>query len=282
MATLLTDKIDLSIVIPAYNEQYRIGKTLDDYLAFFDTKLKGKYEILVVLNGCKDKTLEIILDYKKHHPNLNYLDIKEAIGKGGALTEGFKIATGKIVGFTDADGSTSPKMFLKLYDILSNLPQIDCIIGSRNLPQSVVLGRTSSRKIMTAGFNFGVNFMFNLNIKDTQCGAKLVRKLMIKKIVNNLSIANMAFDVNLLVDIKRNGGQTLEIPITWEDTEDSSINNPIKTSLAMALSVVRLRLIYSPFKFLYPILNTISRPFYKLLIGNDQNRNYQDFKQHQS
>lgn len=282
MPTLLTDKIELTIVIPAYNEELRISKTLDLYLQYLKTHFKSKYEILVVLNGCKDKTLDIVKQYSTNNGVIKYINIGAAIGKGGALTEGFKAATGDIIGFTDADASTSPKMFLKLYNILNHLNQIDCIIGSRNLPQSVVLGRTSSRKIMTSGFNFGVNFLFNLGIKDTQCGAKLLRKSMLKKVVNNLSIANMAFDVNLLVDIKNNGGHTLEVPIVWEDSEDSTINNPVKTSLAMALSVVRLRFIYSPLKFLYPTVNFIFRPFYNLLIDNNQNQNYENWKKQHS
>lgn len=274
----MTDKIDLSIIIPAYNEEFRISKTLDEYLSYLKTNFKGSYQILIVLNGCKDNTLDIVKKYKQNFKIVDYINIPDAIGKGGALTEGFKQATGDIIGFTDADGSTSAEMFFKIYQALIENPEIDCAIGSRNLPQSVVLGRTSSRKIMTSGFNFGVNFLFGLGIKDTQCGAKLVRKTILKKIVNNLSIANMAFDVNLLVDIKRNGGKTLEVPITWEDSEDSSIKKPVTTSIAMALSAIRLRLIYSPFKFLYPLINFVSRPFYNFLINNNQNQNYDNWK----
>lgn len=269
----------LSIIIPAYNEESRIGKTLDRYLVQFDQKFGSDFEILVVLNGCRDKTFQVVEGFKRHFNQLKYIDIKEAIGKGGALTEGFKIAEGEIIGFTDADGSTSPKMFLKLYNILNNLPQIDCIIGSRNLPESVVKGRSKSRKLMTRGFNFGVNFLFNLNIKDTQCGAKLVRKKIIKKIVFGLSIANMAFDVNLLVDIKRRGGKILEVPIVWEDAEDSTISRPVKTSVAMALSVVRLRLLYSPLKFLYPLINFFFRPVYSYLLNDKQKITYENWKQ---
>jgi len=278
----LTDKLELSIIIPAYNEETRISKTLDEYLNYIKANFKGNFQILIVLNGCKDDTLKIVKKYQSSSKKIDYIDIPDAIGKGGALTEGFKKATGNIIGFTDADGSTSAEMFFKIYHELLKNPDIDCAIGSRNLPESVVSGRTSSRKIMTSGFNFGVNFLFGLNINDTQCGAKLVRKSILKKIVNNLSIANMAFDVNLLVDIKRNGGKILEVPIHWEDSEDSSIKKPITTSIAMALSTIRLRLIYSPFKFLYPILNFVSRPFYQLIINNNQNRNYDNWKKQQS
>lgn len=279
----MTDKLNLSIVIPAYNEEFRISKTLDTYLKYFKSNFNKNYKILIVLNGCKDNTLKIVKKYQTKFENISYVNIPDAIGKGGALTEGFKKATGEIIGFTDADGSTSPEMFLKLYNKLSSSKDIDCVIGSRNLPESVITGRTQSRKIMTSGFNFGVNFMFKLGIKDTQCGAKLVKKTMLKKIVNNLSVANMAFDVNLLVEIKRNGGKTSEIPITWDDSEDSTITNPIKTSLAMALSVIRLRLIYSQLKFLYPFLNFALRPIYTLLINNNQNTNYNNWKkQHPS
>jgi glycosyltransferase involved in cell wall biosynthesis len=269
----------LSIVIPAYNEEKRISETLDNYVDFFTGKIGENFEIFVVLNGCKDNTIGIVKKHQKKYPEIiNYTDIPAAIGKGGALTEGFKKVQGKIIGFTDADGSTSPEMFFKLYKIILNLPNIDCIIGSRNLPESKVKGRTSERKLMTKGFNFGVNFLFKLGINDTQCGAKLIRRNVLKKIIPNLSIANMAFDVNLLVEVKRLGGKTHEVPIEWVDSDESTISKPVKTSIAMALSVIRLRFIYSPLKIFYPILNFVFRPIYEFLLDDHQKANYENWK----
>jgi glycosyltransferase involved in cell wall biosynthesis len=273
---------ELSIVIPAYNEEARIGTTLQEYLKKFQDKFQDKFELVVVLNGCKDRTLEIIQSFQKEFPQLRYLNIPEAIGKGGALTEGFKSANGEIIGFTDADASTSADTFFNLYKVLINFPQIDAIIGSRNLPESIVKGRTKSRKIMTSGFNFGINFLFNLQIKDTQCGAKLIRKHPLKKIIPHLSIANMAFDVNLLVDLKRFGYKILEFPILWEDSQDSTIKNPARVAMTMALAIIRLRLIYSPLKKIYPLIDYLARPLYELLLKDKQKKTYENWKKSQT
>src|SRR3989344_4067768 len=95
-----------SIIIPAYNEEKRIGVTLDDYCSYFSKFPKGEVEIIVVLNGCVDNTLMVVKEYAKKYAVLRYVDIKEAIRKGGAVIEGFKIAKGDLIGYADADGAT--------------------------------------------------------------------------------------------------------------------------------------------------------------------------------
>ncbi|MBI5391537.1 glycosyltransferase, partial [Candidatus Woesearchaeota archaeon] len=84
----------LSLLIPAYNEEKRIGKTLSLYLPFLTKKLQKEYELLVVLNGCKDNTLSAVKPFMKKYPQLRYKNIPQAIGKGGAIIEGFKLAKG--------------------------------------------------------------------------------------------------------------------------------------------------------------------------------------------
>jgi hypothetical protein len=119
---------------------------------------------------------------------------------------------------------------------------------------------------MSWGFNTGVNLLFNLGIKDTQCGAKVFRKNLIAKILPSLTISNMAFDVNFLVDTKRVGAKILEMPIEWEDDDGSTIKNNVASSVAMALSVLRLRIMYSPLKDLYPVLEPIGVLLLNILI----------------
>ena len=97
----------LSVVIPAYNEEKRIHRTLDSYAKFFSKKVKD-FEIIVVLNNCNDNTLKIVKNFK--NKKIKYLNFKEAIGKGGAILEGFKVAKGDLIGFVDADMAT--KCFL--------------------------------------------------------------------------------------------------------------------------------------------------------------------------
>ena len=97
----------ISIIIPAYNEEKRIKETLENYINFF--KDKEKFEILAVLNGCKDNTLSVVEEEAKKHKEIKFKEFKEAIGKGGAIIEGFKIVKGDYICYVDADSSTRPE-----------------------------------------------------------------------------------------------------------------------------------------------------------------------------
>jgi glycosyltransferase involved in cell wall biosynthesis len=248
----------LSIIIPAYNEAERISPTLTEYLEYFSAgDYHNRVEIIVVLNGCKDSTESIVQSFLPLYNNLQLLVFPDAIGKGGAIKKGFDCAKGEYIGYTDADNSTSPGEFEKIFRAIEGNSEYDCAIGSRSLKESVVEDKNWKRNVMSRGFNTGVNILFGLGVKDTQCGAKIFTTDIIHKIYDDITIANMAFDINLLVDTKRKGGAILEIPIEWHDKDGSSITSPVGTSVAMALSVVRLRLLYSPFRFLYPILEPV-------------------------
>lgn len=264
----------LTIIIPAYNEERRIGQTIQTYANYFNKKYVKDYEILVILNGCRDKTEEVIISAQKTIPTLRYVNYSEKIGKGGAITKGISLAQGDLVGFVDADLSTMPEMFDRLIKTMDLIPTVDCVIASRNIDGAKVSGRTSKRKVMTKVFNWYVNALFNLKIQDTQCGAKVFKRKVIPTLLPKLSISNMAFDVNFLVDLKRSGGTVLEIPIDWVDDENSTITKPLKTSLVMALSILRLRMMYSRFS----VLNRyIFGPFFQIgwyiLLNKEERQN---------
>jgi len=238
----------LSIIIPAYNEERRIGKTLERYLEYFEHKYGHDCEILVVLNGCRDDTESVVKNYVNQSAILKYVNFPEPIGKGGAIAKGFVLAQGEFVAYTDADGSAGPEMIDRLFRFLQENPNFACAIGSRNLPESRTLGRTAFRKLLTKSFNWLVNLLFNLQIQDTQCGAKVLTKEMVNRILPGLYIAGLSFDVNLLVEVRKNGGKIAEIPIDWFDDHDSTITNPLKSSVVMFLSVLQIKITNSPLR----------------------------------
>lgn len=256
----------ITILIPAYNEEQRIESTLNQYTKYYDAHYPGRYNILVVLNGCRDNTEAAVKTVMQKHDTIQYLNFADPIGKGGAIIEGLRVAKGDLVGYTDADGSTRPEILHRLFSTLERTPTLDCVVGSRWIKGAVVTKQTFKRRLMSRLFHLVVELYFRLGIKDTQCGAKVVRTKMIPTILPHLSISNMAFDVNFLVDIKRAGGKIFEMPIEWEDDTDSTITHPMKTGMAMFLSITRLWVLYSPFKFLYPILKPIGDLFYRLLV----------------
>ncbi len=235
----------LLLLIPAYNEERRIEPVLRDYARFFQEHYHGKFQIVVVLNGCTDNTLAVVQHAASEFPAISWLEFKEPIGKGGALIEGLRLAPlGDLIGYTDADGATPPHAF---YELLKHVGEADCVIGSRWLPGAVIhQSQASDRRFASRAFHLIVQWLFWLNIHDTQCGAKVVKRQAVEKIHPYLRIADMAFDINLLVALKRAGFRILEVPTEWADQAGSKVVL-FRSSLTMFLSALRIRLIYSPF-----------------------------------
>ncbi|MFZ1072221.1 MAG: dolichyl-phosphate beta-glucosyltransferase [Verrucomicrobiia bacterium] len=237
----------LLLLIPAYNEERRIEPVLRDYAQFFGKNHSGQFQIVVVLNGCTDNTLGVVQKVAAEFPAVRALEFREAIGKGGALIEGLKLAAhADLIGYTDADGATPPRAFLEL---VRHISEADCVIGSRWMPGAVIhQSQTGHRQFASRAFHMIVQLLFWMNIHDTQCGAKVIKREVVEKIHPYLRIADMAFDINLLVSIKRAGFRILEVPTEWTDQAGSKVML-LHSSLTMFLSVVRVRLIYWPFVY---------------------------------
>ena len=253
----------LLILIPAYNEEARIEPVLREYAQFFKKNYSGRFQLVVVLNGCRDNTLGVVRDVTKDFPDVTYLDFPAPIGKGGALIEGLKLAgNADLIGYVDADGATPPRAFL---DLVSKVGPADCVIGSRWLPGAVIhQSQAGNRRFASRVFHFIVQLLFWMNISDTQCGAKVMKRAVVEKIHPTLRIADMAFDINLLYSMKHAGFQILEVPTEWTDKAGSKVVLG-RSSLTMFLSVVRVRLIYSPFYKLLRPLRPLEAWVYKKL-----------------
>jgi glycosyltransferase involved in cell wall biosynthesis len=243
----------LLLLIPAYNEERRIEPVLRDYARHFKEHYQGKFQLVVVLNGCTDNTIGVVRRVGADYPTVTALEISEPIGKGGALIEGLKLAPlADIIGYVDADGATPPHAFL---DLVRRIDQADCVIGSRWLPGAVLhVEQSSRRQFASRVFHLIVQALFRMNIRDTQCGAKVMRREAVEKIHASLRIADMAFDINLLYSLHRAGYRILEVPTEWTDKIGSKVAL-FRTSLVMFLSVVRIRIIYWPrlYKLLRPL-----------------------------
>ncbi len=237
------------IVIPAYNEEKRIEKTVRDYSDHF----KEKAEILIVLNGCSDKTGEIVRGLKKDLVNIEYLEFSEAIGKGKAVHEGFRYALNKVsgfkfqdsslIGFVDADEATSPEEYKRLAGLIGDA---DGVIGSRFLKGAKVYGRSFLRNIVGYKFHLIVKILFNLPYKDTQCGVKIFKADALKKILPELKVSNMAFDVEMLAIALKYKLKIKEIPTIWNgQPESGALGSPIsliKNGWKMFWTLVELKM----------------------------------------
>lgn len=250
----------LLLLIPAYNEEARIEPVLRDFAVFFERNYSGKFQMVVVLNGCRDNTLGVVQRVAKDHSCVSWLEFPAPIGKGGALIEGLKLASqADLIGYVDADGATAPAAFL---DLVQKMGNADCAIGSRWVPGAVIhQSQSGRRQFASRVFHFIVQSLFLMNIRDTQCGAKVMRRTAVEKIHSNLRIADMAFDINLLFSLKRAGFVIREVPTEWTDKIGSKVTLG-RTSLTMLLSAIRVRLIYSPFYGLLRPLRPLERWIY--------------------
>jgi glycosyltransferase involved in cell wall biosynthesis len=255
----------LLLLIPAYNEEARIEPVLREYADFFGRNYSGAFQLVVILNGCRDNTLGAVQRVAKDFSAIQWRDFPAPIGKGGALIEGLKLAThADLIGYVDADGATGPAAVLKLLPLLK---QADCVVGSRWLPNSVLLqAQPRFRRFISRCFHLVVEILFGMHIKDTQCPCKVMRREAAARIQGDLRIADLAFDVNLLVAMKRHGFSVLEMPVEWTDKIGSKVTSSLfRSSMTMLLSVIRLRMVYSPARSLLRPLRPLEVFLYKKL-----------------
>ncbi len=244
----------LSIVIPAHNEEQRLSPMLEAYAAYFSKKYRNEMEFIVVPNCCDDRTANIARQVGQRYPQIKVLDDPGKVGKGGAVMLGADTAQGSFIGFVDADGATSPKAF---DDLVEQIGTADCMIASRWLKGSDVSPRQPfSRRFASRCFNLVVRVLLGLRLTDTQCGAKLFRREIIGPLMHNLGVTNWAFDVDMLFQAKRLGASIREIPTVWHDQQGSKIKIG-RASVSMFVALVRLRMFYSPLRFLIPLISRI-------------------------
>lgn len=258
----------LSIVVPAHNEEARIGRMLDAYLPYFTERYGREVEVLVVVNGTTDRTEAVVAGYASRYPILRVLVEPLRVGKGGALILGFKAARGDYVGFVDADGSTPPEAF---DDLVQHIGDAGAIIASRWCRGAQVSPRQPlARRIASRCFNLLTRALFDLHITDTQCGAKLMRREALMEILPLLGITRWAFDVDMLFQLRRAGYRVTEVPTVWHDVAGSKLNVG-RASMEMTLALIRLRLIYSRFKWMVPVYDrTFGRWLNPALMEGDQ------------
>jgi dolichyl-phosphate beta-glucosyltransferase len=212
------------IVIPAYNEEKRISQTLFKYIDFFNNCKDVIATFLVVCNNCSDKTVEICQKIQKNNQNLIYLDLKPG-GKGFAVKQGFLKALEypdvDYIGFVDADMATKPPYF---YELINKIELHDGIIASRYKQGARVWpNRPFIKEIGGKFYNWILRRNFHLDIRDTQCGAKLFNYKTIECIATHMKETGWAFDLELLYLCQLFNKDIIEIPTTWSDIEGSKL-----------------------------------------------------------
>lgn len=235
----------VTVVIPAYNEEGRVGGVIKDYERAFES-LGWVYEILVVCNGCVDGTKEIVESIAKGNPRIRVLLFKERLGKGRAIIKGFKAARGDLIGFVDADESTSAAEYLKLVSTLED-PTVDGAIASRKADGSkIAVYQSLSRRLAGRVFNLIVRGLFGLSFRDTQCGAKVFKKRAVRDVIDELKLNGYEFDVELLWRLKKKGYLVEEVPVEWRHGEGSKFSLIDGPGMLLRLLELRIKDAYTP------------------------------------
>jgi dolichyl-phosphate beta-glucosyltransferase len=227
----------LSIVIPCYNEDRRIGKTVQAVMAWAQD-INLSFEMILVDDGSTDGT---VAEFKKFHrltPNLKILALPHR-GKGAAVRAGMLAAQGEEVLFMDADGSAPLSEIEGLRQALKE--GVPIAIGSRVIPKGApqVIRTYLHRKILGRCFAFLVNRLILKNVKDTQCGLKLFNKDVVKDLFPRQKLDGFAFDVEILYLARRMGYSINEIPINWINQEGSKVGL-IRDSGKMFWDILRI------------------------------------------
>lgn len=197
----------ISVVIPAYNEEKRIGNVLTS----MENTFGEKCELIVVCNGCVDNTAQLVRNVSKVHPNIRCLEFTQKLGKGGAILEGLKKADGRYMGFIDADDAFENKAVEKMINALID-DECDCIIASKWKDQSFdSVSEGALRKILSRGWNILVRELFHLPFRDTQAGAKFLTKKVFDAIDKNFICRGFDFDIELLWKIQKNNFRIKEV-----------------------------------------------------------------------
>jgi len=251
----------LSVIIPAYNEEKRLPKTLAEINKYLRKQMVAEasshlpprsalprsvydYEIIVVNDGSKDRTAETVENLKLKIANLKLIDNKINQGKGAVTRQGMLEAKGDFRLFTDADNSTSIEQIKKMWPEFEK--GHDIVIGSRDVKGAVLEPPQQwiRQIILGEGFKLLRKIIIGLwKIEDTQCGFKCFKKKAVEDVFPKCKINRFAFDPEILIIARKMGYKIKEIPVYWRNDPESKVKPKWMINMAIDLLKIRFNLI---------------------------------------
>lgn len=231
--------MEISIIIPAYNEEMRIGHTLSDYAAEFAPKYKDQWELLVVLNGCTDGTEDVVVAAGRDCPAIRPLVFEQKLGKGGAILKGLDAAEGDMVAFVDADNMVGPQETAKLFDALATN---DVAIGWRRPDLTLATERQPLvRRLASLVLPLWARLFLRLPFHDPQCGAKAMSNTTSTAMLPLLQEQGWALDLAMLMAARDLGLRVSEVPVSWLHVAEGSKVHMRQASWEVFLATWRLK-----------------------------------------
>jgi len=233
----------ISLVIPAYNEEKRLGPSLKKLSNFLGSYVE-ETEVIVVDDGSKDNTVGVAKSFEKNIKNLQVIELGKNYGKGWAVKKGFEASRGEVAVLSDSDFSTPIEELPKLLTEIKN--GYDIALGSRALDRSLVKKHQPLlREIIGRVSNILIRLIAVKGIYDTQCGFKAFKKVSTKEIFEKQTIKGFLFDVELLFLAQRSNLKIKEVPVLWFNDPRSSVSG-VSDTLDSFLDLMRIRVRHSP------------------------------------
>ncbi|MBI3231495.1 MAG: glycosyltransferase family 2 protein [Candidatus Doudnabacteria bacterium] len=228
----------LSVIIPAFNEAHRIQKTLLSVSEFLK-KQPYESEILVVSDGSKDNTVEVVNSLKNQIPNLSVIANQENHGKGWVTKQGMLAATGDIRLFMDADNSTTIDQVVPMQALLEK--DFDLVIGSIEVAGAKINEHAQwYRRAIGHWSKYLIRLVANLwDIHDTQRGFKLFSKSAAERIFPQMTISRFGFDIEILAIAKKLRMKVKEVPVIWNNEGESKVS--LNSYIATLVDLFRIR-----------------------------------------
>ena len=219
----MKEKIYLSVIVPAYNEEKLIKSTLIEIENFLSAQIYN-YEIVVVDDGSKDKTFSIIERLRSDFKNLIIIKNDKNRGKGYSVKKGILSAKGKFRLFMDADNSTSIDQFASFIPSLED--GYDIAIGNRALKNSKIKKRQPFYKELFGNIGNKLIRLFAVSkISDTQCGFKCFSSKSAQNIFSKLTIDRWGFDIEILAVANQLGYKVKAVPVVWKNRKKTRARN---------------------------------------------------------
>jgi dolichyl-phosphate beta-glucosyltransferase len=226
----------LSVIVPAFNEQRRIGTTLTALIDYLRQQA-WEWEVRVVDDGSRDRTAEVAESFSQGEPRV-VVQREPHRGKGGAVKAGILAARGEYRFICDADLS------MPIHEIRRFLPpalkDFDVAIGSREGKAARRIGEPAHRHVMGRLFNLAVQQLTLPGIEDSQCGFKMFTARAANSIFPRVTVDGWAFDVEVLTVARAQGLRIVQVPIEWRYSHDSQLSM-IRDGFGMALELLRIK-----------------------------------------
>ncbi|KAJ1732885.1 dolichyl-phosphate beta-glucosyltransferase [Coemansia sp. Benny D160-2] len=250
--------VELSIVVPAYNEEERLPVLLNDVREYVEQRRRKEeergsngaeaftYELIIVDDGSSDGTAEVALSFARKHgmAELKYVRHTANRGKGGAVTQGMLSAGGRYVMFCDADGATR---FSDIDGLLATMTPAAAMvaIGSRNNQAlgDTVVERSLVRAFLQWAFHTYVTILGVRGVRDTQCGFKVFTRHAARLVFPRMHVERFIFDIEILLLARYLRIAVVEVPVNWHEVAGSKMSI-VRDSIQMALDLLAVRLNY--------------------------------------